>query len=432
MAVDPLARLMASPGALTSFSKRGYPAIQRLINQALLVSRQATNPINGVMASPPTVTQGGIGVASTVNGNAVSTASALASNPKCVLPLGGPFLTLSGNNVRPQTRTNGNVAGRTAGHRSGMAFVTFAHTVGIVAGRTGSAAAYWMTCVTDLITGVRARVQASDWQTLTSDGSSAFETKLVFGSGTDADRRPRLYESCAYNGLAFYVGVNVPSTDAVFAPNAALDRSSCLFIWDSWGDGVTNPLTNPAALSVPDYIAAGLGIMNPFCASVGSTGFVANNGGVSLNYQGRLALGDADVSRIGYKVLSIMPASINDVGAGTAAQLRAAIPGALAALRVAQPDTVIIGWGPQNATSTTPDQTYFDAAAGGYADYIAATGDPNVIYIDNSPTGENWIPTAIKSTIYTGTNAHVNDIGVQYYGSTAANSVLAALIAKYA
>ncbi|WP_371432407.1 hypothetical protein [Novosphingobium sp.] len=41
-------------------------------------------------------------------------------------------------------------------------------------------------------------------------------------------------------------------------------------------------------------------------------------------------------------------------------------------------------------------------------------------------------PSAIKSTIYTGTNAHVNDIGVQYYGSTAANSVLAALIAKYA
>jgi hypothetical protein len=203
------------------------------------------------------------------------------------------------------------------------------------------------------------------------------------------------------------------------------------YLWDSWGDHVTNAVSaNGTRLTVPDYCAARLGAANYFPASIGGTGFLATNVGTALKYRDRVGMGDIDAARIGVLDLVVMPTSTNDVATAagfTSAQVRAEIPLAIAALRAAQPNAIIAVSGPQYTTAQAAVQDWYDQTKGGVAD----SGDANAVYVDNSPSGGNWLNTTINPLVFTGSNAHMNDVGQPYYGNLLAEGIISAVRAKY-
>lgn len=119
--------------------------------------------------------------------------------------------------------------------------------------------------------------------------------------------------------------------------------------------------------------------------------------------------------------------SVNDVINSNAAAVGAAAPLVYAAARAAQPGALIISSSAQKTSSTGFSQPISDAAKAG----MALLGDPNMLFIDTGPTGENWVPDALLPVWYTGSTNHVNDAGMMGYGYRMAESLLRAIQRKF-
>jgi len=392
---------------------------QRLLRSA----QRGITPIRTVLASSPTYSEGANGANSTINpGSSTGLRGGLyqPDNSSRVTPLGGPIIVDPNNGARfrQQTRiaTYSNLA-RTGGHGSGIRFATQAQAFDIAINfiANGDKLALY---VTDPTTGIRARGQAADY-TQTNTGMAY--RKWDFGSR--ALRIIELYwgpnTSCA--------SLNVASTETIYAvPDS--DQLKTLVLSDSWfdGGGINNTgLPNPIKLNSCDFLGERLGVGNIYSAAVSGTGVVAGDqNATSGSFIQRVQAGDIDSLRIGLMDAIYVNVSGNDASA-TDADVQAGYATLIQLVRTAQPKALIFGAGPQNITTRVPTQSRFNAARDGFA--AGAGGDPRCIYLDNSYTGENWIPTPMVTNVNMGPDGdHPNELFAQYYGWRIADSMIAA------
>lgn len=187
-------------------------------------------------------------------------------------------------------------------------------------------------------------------------------------------------------------------------------------LWDSWGLGILTSGSNPTKLAVPDYFGAVLGVANVISLSAGGTGFIATASGTQLTYRGRVTAGDFDRSRIGDLDLLLVSGSLNDFNAAgnTAAATQAEIALVLPLLRAAQPNAIIALTGPEYTSAAAVTQAWYAA----HKSAFDAWADTDSVYLDNSPSGENWLNANINSAAFTGSQNHPNDVGKAIYGQT--------------
>jgi hypothetical protein len=410
------------------------PQAQRILRAA----QKGITPIRSARTMPIVPVQG----APSVNANYAS-----ASAPKYVISdsskitvHGGPLTLIAAPNYRIAGYSSGVAGGAVAysnPHGGGFGFASLAQKVGLCGDfRGGSVVAY----LTDLATGIRLRHAAADF------AASAGLTELSFDLGA----RPvspvfwEIYpisQGTVGSYAQYFTGVNVPETDSIWAIKSP-DQGRLIFLGDSWfhypaasSDGGTNP----AKLGPADYIAEGLGSQNYSCPSIGGTGVIATNSGTLMKYRDRVQqYGDIDVARIGVHDAVITMTSLNDfnVAGNTPAAIRTEYPLLLAAIRAAQPTAIIFVLGPQLTTATSPTQDWWDATKNGVADYVAASSDQNVFYIDNSPAGGNYLfgtsAVGINSIAFNGTGKnHLQDAGIPYWGSRVADDIKLRLRSAY-
>lgn len=408
-------------------------------------ARRGIAPIQTVMASPPTRTEGTSGAASTINGNAISA-------PRIGPPgtTGAPFLEAIGiytNNVDLTTSYIGAGIRRMA-HGSGIRFLTDASAFEIAIGGGAVNGQPYALYVTDMATGIRARVAAND-PTVTV--TSAHYDKWDFGSA--ALRLIEIYHGFNASGNVAINGINMAATAMICrAPNP--DDPRVLWLGDSWGDTGGSQNTNPTSLLAPDFFGEILGVANVLSASYGGTGFLNRAGSGSSakgTYLERIVNGDIDVSRISAADLIVLPGSINDDVSNDAAFTDAAVTAAVTATVQAafarQPTALIVGFGPQVTRSYATTQARFDAYKAGWVAagasvvakgvVITVGSNPNLLYVDNSPAAENWLfgtsATGNVSTYFNGTDTnHLLDFGQASWGRRVGRSVAAAIQAAYA
>jgi hypothetical protein len=390
-------------------------------NRLFRSAARGITPIKTVMASAPTYTQGTAGAASTLNAGAtnirtLSAASIPINDPRIQIvggaatSRGAPLFTLGGVTF-PSITT----AYRVNAHGEAIRFATNAPSIDLGAELRGQP---FTAYVTDLTTRVRARIAAND--TATTAGE-CFHL-LAFGSSS-----PRIIEIYVDSGnpTQYFTQINVTANYDLWAPPAA-DELAIGYEGDSWAQGTGNGNTNGVKLTVTDFMAERLGVANPRVSGVGGTGF-ATNGGANNTFLQRLQAGDMDASRIGALDVFVVPLSVNDVLNATAAQIAAAAPQVYAAARAAQPNAIIISFSGQTTSSTPFNQAASDAAKAG----MASLNDPNMIFVDTGPSGENWVPSGVIASWFTGTNNHLNDAGMVGYGYRMADSIVNAVRGKY-
>jgi len=308
-------------------------------------------------------------------------------------------------------------------HGWGRAFETFSASFDFLI-RPG--AQNFTVYVTDLATGIRARVQADDFTA--ANNNPRYVRCDATGRGW------RRYEIVA-GTVASITAINVPTTDTI-RPAQFADEARIGYIGDSYIAGALSDTgtINYARMTTTDYMFARFGVVRGWPFGVGGTGVLATNSGNSANFQQRRDNGDFKISRIGRLDLLIAPPSINDSssssgGTTSDAVFQAAYQTYISSLMIDQPTAIIVGFGPQFAVSTQPGQSRYDAAKAGFL--AAAGNDPRMIWIDNSPAGEAWMTTANIGTIIGPDNIHPNRLGVEYLGNTIASSVLQAISARF-
>lgn len=434
---------------------RKLSPVHRTAAKILRSAKRGITPITTVMATPPTRTEGAAGAASTINSAAIS---APAYGPPG--GTGARYLEAIGiyeaaSAARDTSWTDVGGALRRSAHGAGIRFISDAAVLEIALGGGAAANQPYALFVTDLGSGIRARPFASDpLVTVTS----AHYDKWDFGG-----QALRLFEFKAgfsYSGNISINGINMANT-AMIAKAPAPEEPRIIYFGDSWGMTGGSQNTNPTSLLVPDFIGEQLGVANVLSLSVAGTGFL-NRGGTGSSAKGtfgeRGAAGDADPSRIGPADLILKPASINDdasnstslsiTGSFSDADLTAAIISDVTATQAKQPSpTIIMGWGPQVTRAYATTQARFDAVRAAWVALgasvvingavVVAGSNPQLVYIDNSPSGENWLfGTATQGNVSTYFNAsdqnHLLDLGQAAYGRRVGRSVAAALRAVYA
>jgi hypothetical protein len=417
--VDLVARDRTSPGRI---------AAQRILRSA---ARPLTS-IETVLTTPVVHTYSTNGGASTLNTAATSptvlTGSVPVTNDKIVTPIAGPWGVAPAGAPQQQIQGYSNLAGtaRLANTGAGMRFGFKGQVFELNASFVASSNGIFIGYATDLKTGLRARFFAND--SVTSGISGPRFHKFDLGYDAPLGWGIKIYGS---PNLTTFASLNCAATDYFFGWRMP-DEARLMFCWDSWGNHTLDGGTNNIKLAIPDYISAGLGQANPANLCRGSTGYLATNSGADRTFGQRIAAGDYDNTRVGDFDLFMLPASINDFNSGqTATEMRVAIEAALPRARQAQPNAVMLLWGPQNTSAAQPTQAWFDAARLAVSNYVAASGDVDVIYIDNSPTGENWVPTAVLPLWFTGSVVHANDVGKVQYAQRVVRSTIGALRSKY-
>jgi hypothetical protein len=403
----------------TSFAARA----QKILRAAA----RGITPITQVLATPATYSQGAANAASTVNAAAttpfITTGSVLVSDPR-ITPIGGPWAVIA----TPQQRIQGPFTStqRQHGHGAGMRFEFYGQVFDFSANFYGLG----FTCYdTDPTTGVRARCAANDY--LDTPGFTFHKIDLQV-------TRLHLVEVYGASASTTFGAINLPANGTALYAYRTPDQPLIAILGDSWTAGVLSGGTNSVKLAVTDYFAAGIGVASPLSFGIGGTDFIWDAGITNGTFRQRILQGDINNTRIGDMDAVILPASVNApiqfVGGNTAvspAALRAEIPLALGAARTAQPHAILVVTGQEYTTATPVTQDFYDATKGGVADYVAATGDKGVLYLDNSATGENWLfgttTTGINSVAFTGSQNHVNDVGKVIYGERWAHSFISAL-----
>jgi len=394
----------------------GTPQASRILRAA----ERGLQPITDVMETPPTFSEGAASAASTITGNTLAAAA---------YPITHPAITWIGVFAAATSRDEMvsyiGAGSRRVGHGWGFKFATDAAQFDIAFG-TGGALPFIL-YVTDLTAGVRARASANDY---VRSVTAANYTKWVF-----PDARARLIEFYGdYSGATVMpiYGINVPTSAAIWRYREADDpRIGC--IWDSWGDRGGSANTNVVKLLAPDFMGEALGCKNVRSLSQGGSGFVNPAGSGSTlkgNYYQRIANGDIDPARVGELDLIDFNGTLNDDaanGAGyTDADVQAAVARTIALTMAKQPRAIITCSGPEQTKAYTAAQARFDAMKAGLL--AAAQGDPRVIWLDNSPAGENWLfgtaTTGNISTYFGADLNHLNDFGQATWGRRRARSIV--------
>ena len=411
----------------------------------LRAARRGLTPIQTVMASPPTRTEGAAGAASTINGNAIASPSygpPGTTGARYYEPIG-----IYTNNVDLTTSYIGAGIRRVA-HGSGIRFLTDASAFEIAIGGGAAANQPYAMYVTDIATGIRARVAAND--PLVTVASAHYD-KWDFGS--PALRLIEIYHGFNASGNVAINGINMAATAMICrAPNP--DDPRVLWLGDSWGDTGGSQNANPTSLLAPDFFGESIGVSNVLSTSYAGTGFINRAGAGSSakgTYLERINNGDIDVSRVRAADLIILAGSINDDASNGAgyedASLTAAITNTVQAAAAKQPGAIIVGFGPQVTRAFATTQARFDACKAGWvaagASVVAngvvtvAGTNPNLLYVDNSPNAENWLfGTSLTGWVSLYFNAgdtnHLNDVGQASWGRRVGRSVAAAVQAAYA
>ena len=434
-------------------SSRKLSPQNQIAAKILRSAKRGITPITTVMASPPTRTEGAAGAASTIN-------SAAISSPSFGPPGGTGARWLEGIGVyeaaTPSRDTAWSDIGanqRRSAHGAGIRTMTDASVFEIALGGGAAANQPYAMYVTDLGTGIRARVAVNDpLVTVTS----AHYDKWDFGSS--ALRLIEIKAGFSFSGNIAINGINMANT-AVLAKASAPDEPRVIYFGDSWGLTGGSQNTNPTSLLVPDFIGEQLGVANVLSLSVAGTGFL-NRAGAGSSAKGtfgeRINAGDADVARIGTADLVILPATINDDASNSAslsitgsfndADLTAAITSTVTAMLAKQPGAIVMGWGPQMTRAYATPQSRFDVVRAAWVALgasvvingavVVAGSNPRLVYIDNSATAESWLfGTATVGNISVYFNAsdqnHLGDPGQAAYGRRVGRSVAAALRAVY-
>jgi hypothetical protein len=391
----------------------------------LRAAARGITSITSVMSAPPTYAQGAANANSTII--TASTTSLGGGRYDGLDPriehVGGVFgpSTVGNTGYQGITSTSAaatsNLTAKLGRLGAGIRFATDAPAFDIAMNTFGTPVCLY---VTDVATGVRQRAAAND-QATTNAGSSCYH-KWDFGSA--ASRIVELY----FDPSALFRSLNVAATYSIWrAPKA--DEPRVLMLWDSWGDHVVTSGTNLTKLALLDFIGERLGLANILNSSRGGTGFCNPNAGNYGTYLQRIAAGDIDQSRVGALDVLIMPGSLNDKNYSDA-QVFAAVTATIAAARAAQPSAVFILWGPEITVSSPGVQSRYDTIKAA----VLASGDQNAIFIDNSPSGENWLfgnASTGNVSIYVDGVDHLVDTGKQPLGYRIADSIIAAVKAKY-
>jgi len=376
----------------------------------ILASAQSPIDMTATLAVAPTVTES---ASQTLNTNLVSS----GTHPS-VTPLGGSFALISSPQYRIQGVTSVLTTARVNGHGAGVSFAFYGQTIELGADFRGAG---WVLYATDLTTGIRYRAQANDY----TDTNGYRYYKIDFGSV--GFRGIEIYNNAAVNNAGTFGTLGWGTNSYIYDFRRSEPKIGIL--WDSWGQGILTSGTNQTKLAVPDYLCAQLGVANMWSYSVGGTGFVATNNSTAKTYLQRLQDGDFDRSRIGDLDAVFVSGTLNDyaVAGNTAAATEAAILPTMQALRVAQPNAIISLTGPEYTPVYNIPQSWFDAHQSAFDTWA----DPHSVYLDNSPSGENWSNSVMQSIMFTGSQNHVNDVGKVIYGVTAGQSFLSALRDKY-
>lgn len=368
---------------------------QRTAQRILAQARRPMTDLLAVMASPPTRTQGALNQASSFGQGANAATyrpdgslTANAAAPK-VFDMVSHQIIFASNawRVSGKTQVPPNRVGVFA---YGFRFLTDAAAFDLEMSR--NSAIQYQVYVTDIATGVRARVQANDVVTTANDSGWQYD-KWDFGS--KAIRLIEVY----LRGNGQCRGMNVESGASVWKP--AADEPRIGFVGDSWMDGTTSPAntSNPLKNQYPDWLAHYLGCNNLVRLAAAGTGWLNSNG--QSNHLQRGQAGDYDVSVCGPLDLVWAYTGVNDHpnrnASFTDAAVAANVKATVQLLMDRQPGAIIAVPGPQWARGTggttyTFPQERYDATKAAVLE--AAAGDPRVLYLDNSPAGENWVSAA--------------------------------------
>lgn len=395
---------------------------QRLARRILNAARRGIAPVAGVMATPPTVTQGTdfanslISTAMTTN---FGSGTYQANDARYVESVSGKIILSPSQLDRyvGQGMTGNNVTlAKRATYGQGLRFATDAMDMDICC---NFAATTFCIYVTDPATGVRARTQAGD----ISFASSNWKYLRV----TFATRAVRIIEIYCTNQGQFR-GINVESGYTIW-PAPLPDEPKVVILGDSWGNGQLSGGTNSVKLAWPTYLAERLGIANIYSSSNGGTGLL-NPGGTNGTFRERVVAGDLNISLIGAQDLVVIETSVNDTSTYTDAACQTEMQLLTTAIMTVQPGALIAAFGPQTTLGTTTPQTRYDAIKAGF---MAAAGtDQRLLWIDNSPAGEAWYASATRNAACIGAdNTHPNDVGKILLGHRAGQSILAALSNRF-
>lgn len=360
-------------------------------------------PLKTVLATPITPSSS---TASTLNAGAttiqtLNAASIPIYDPRISVTTGGvnsrgnPLYVLAG-----VTFPSISGAYRVNAHGQCIDFCTNAPSVDFGANLRGVP---WIAYITDYTTRTRARIASNDI------ASTAADLFWLLGLGSTGPRRIQIYvDSSQSNGSQYFTQVNVTAG------------------YDIWAPPTVDEVVIGVKLTVTDFFAERLGCSNPRVSGVGGTGF-DYNGGTNNTFLQRLQAGDMDAARIGPLDLFAIPDSVNSVLNAPLSGHQAAAAATYAAARTAQPNAIIYSCSAQTTSSTAFNQSFSDAAKAG----MLSLNDANMMFADSGPTGENWVPSALLTQWFTGTNNHMNDVGMVGYGYRMADSVLANVKAKY-
>ncbi|AQR62648.1 hypothetical protein BZG35_14070 [Brevundimonas sp. LM2] len=339
-----------------------------------LLARAVSGVPASVMTSAPTITQGALGAASTVNGATTTTPSILPNSPR-LRSVGGFQSQDGGGNwsARSVTYTATPTYGAHAGF--GVRFVTDAprFDYATFAPSYGSNGGF----VEIRVNGQKA--SGSDPFYAANAGSETGHGRFRYTAvdfGSSAVRTVELYFGGLSGGLPQLRGLNVPALYSVW-PAAAQDMPRALIVGDSYvaGSGMTNA-RGGWAFQFGDL--AGFGEM--IGGGIGGTGYVANGTAGYLNFAERDAFGDYD--RDGQVDCVVIAGGINDGAAQTAGTLSAAVTAFIQTIRARQPKALIAVVGPWTAPGSVVNQARFDLIKAGFV----AAADPFSIYLDPSAT----------------------------------------------
>lgn len=391
-----------------------------LAARAQAIIDQAAQPLTElmiVMTSPPTRTEGALNAASTVNGNAIRAATYMADDAIFDFVSQPIYFDAGANQYRVGGKTQ-NPPAMVGTYGYGVRFLTNARYVELDILRRS--ANRHIIYVTDTATGVRQRAAANDYLTTANDFGRQYER---FDFGSQYDKLVEVYFS-ANNS---FWGLNIEAGATIAKPARTEPRIGV--VGDSWMDAVASPsnTTTPLKNTYPDWFAWYLGCTNFLRMAHAGTGWLNSNGQANNHLQ-RGQNGDFDAQYVGDLDLVWCYTGVNDHpnrnAAFTDVAVAANVQATVELLMVKQPNAIIAVPGPQWATGYPSDQARYDAIRD--AVLAAGAGDPRVMYIDNSPAGENWINATNIATLLGPDALHPGD------GRDIANIGAASLLARLA
>lgn len=405
--------------------ERGASNFQQVARRILLSAQRPVDDISAVMASPPTITD----PTTTGNSTIITTATISlgggrfnAENPLHVKTVGAARIGAGGMELI----SRGDFV--IGGHGASYVFGTYASAFDMCMKVNGSSAR-WNVYVTDVETGVRARISANDRTQSASLTSTQYGYyKVDFGS-----RALRVIEIVP-NALAVVRGINVATTDSIWPVDFQEPRIGG--IGSSTWEGSMNDTNYQLKAAMADWLLAYLGCRAGWINGVSNTGVMSRGSNNRNNFQQRLDAGDMDYANIGHLDLLFVTGSTNDNTAdgfgGTAddAAFQAAYTALVLRARQAQPRAILVGLGPTSPYGSPTGQSRYAAHKAGF---VAATaGDRGAFYVDNGPDGGNYMfgtsSSGINQTIVGADTVHLGGLtGVKYYAHRLARDVISGL-----